>query len=186
MMHTIFRTTAQALRFAFAFEQYPFGGPASSETMVRVALAEVGQSAAVVLAEHTPEQLRAQARCLLVRVGADLLAIERAAVVATWSRNWVARRGAVATLQRYYLHPLARLIDDTKLIDQLVMRHYLAAHDRGAGWSLDEIADQFKVGRDRVRRAASLIDTHARQLERAALTHLDTLLLSQQEEAAHA
>jgi hypothetical protein len=178
----IFNDTTHALRFAFALEHQP---DAMSElTSVRMALAELGAAALRnVPWHHDPGALRKQGQDLLHAVNGNLMRYEAATLIARYSRNWEDRRKAVVSLHSYYRTPLARLVDDFQLMERLVTRHYLAERDRGAGWSLAAISEQFGASKERLVRASEVIVNHAEHLEKSALVHLEAVLNKTKEES---
>lgn len=174
-----FQNMKQQLQFAFNLTQYA-GNPSSPLTLTRMALAQSGVLAGE---KPDPDRLAALARRTLATLRADLLRYERASLIAAFSRDWDERRAAVQDLAPFFVAPLARLVDDKKLADRLVTRHYIAVRERGEGWGLPAIAEQFGVARERVHRASHLIDQRARQLESVAL---DTLAAAMAREVSHA
>jgi hypothetical protein len=180
----IFKDTAQALRFAFTLEQYP-GDATSSGNALHMALHDTGVPYEVVREGPSPERLREQAAALLLALRGNLIASERAALTATYSRNWDDKRGAVEQLQNLFYPHLQRHLADRRVVDKLVTRHYIAVRDRGNGWTVREISAQFGVARDRLLAGIAVIDDTARDLERLALAHLGKFI-NYRAEAAHA
>lgn len=178
-----FTEPAQAVRFANAMTAFPGDRAISSATMVRNAIFDAG-------ADPSPEQLATldpalmaeRAAIILLRIHHDLLRNESDALKATYSRNWDERREAAARLRFYFRRVLAPAITNEDAIDKLVTRHYIAERARGASWMLVDIANECRVDPDLLRHAADVIADHARQLEAAALLHLDTYI-NQTEEA---
>lgn len=175
----MFRDMKQQVQFAFNLAQYA-GNPSSLLTLTRMALAAAG-----MLASEAPDldRLHATARRTLATLRADLLGYERASLTAAFSRDWDERRLAVRDLVPFFVHPLARLVDDRKLVERLVACHYIAVRERGPAWGIPAIADEFGVGRERAHRASMLVDQRARQLEDVALQNLEHALVR---EVAHA
>lgn len=166
----IFDNMAQAVRFAFCLEAYREAGGAL--VLVQMALRDAGVKLAL---DAQPEQLaalRTQAHAISLALHADLLRVESAALTAAFSRNWDERRAAVQVLAPYYRNLLARLVDNPKLVDKLVARHYIAQRDRGTGWDLDSLSHEFKLPKSRLTRATHALDHVARQLEALALHSL--------------
>lgn len=175
-MH-IFTNPDQALRFAFILDEYP-GDLASPGLMVRAALHEAGIDRLQLNLNIVPhEQVRAETERIvkLVREG-DLLQYERAALIVHYSRNWDDKRAAAAKLAPYFYQGLRNVIDDTKVIDKLVARHYIAERERHGSWALPSIADQFTISYNRILQANEFVGRTARQLETAALGSVRRLL----------
>lgn len=165
----IFKDLEQAVRFAYALEQYKDSG---SLVLVRHALNEAGVKGEIGPHDLLPDrlaELRAHAKQLLAAIHGQLLRAEAASLTATFSRDWDERRAAVAVLAPYFRHLLARIVDNQKLVDKLVARHYIAVRDRGVGWDLDSLSAEFKIPKSRLTRATHALDHCARQLEMMAL-----------------
>jgi hypothetical protein len=175
----VFENTAQAVRFAFVLDQYP----GDSGSIVRMALREA--KIQIDMASTTPAAIRAYADQLLVTIKADLLGYERASLIAAYSRNWPERRAAADTLGSFHARLMTGLINDPVVVSKLVVRHYIAERERGASWALPAIADQYKVARERIYRAARRVDENARKLEQIALDNL-AHILNDKKEPAHA
>jgi hypothetical protein len=106
----------------------------------------------------------------------QMLRPESASLAAAFSRDTDARRQAIVTLHPLFCILLARLIGNGALVGKLMRRHYLPLQERDAKWELHALAEEFKVGRERVARAAQAVDRYARQIEADALASLGELL----------
>jgi phage terminase large subunit-like protein len=166
----IFTDLAQRVRFAFVLAQYPGEPPAAANTAVRAALAHVRAKPQEVTAQLLVD-LRVEANQVTEQVQA-LPAYERAALIAAYSSNWDDKRTAMDTLRSYFTPLLARMVDNPRLVERLVKRHYIARRDRGSGWSQDDIAREFSIGMERLAHAVGAVDQHAKVLEHAALQTL--------------
>lgn len=154
----MFRDMKQQLQFAFNFTQHSAHGTDAAEL--------------ATLAKRT-----------LLHLRADLLDLERASLVAAFTRDELERRAAVTVLSPLFRELLRHLECAPELVDKLLRRHYIPVRERGPAWELPAIADQFKAARDRVARASQEIDKRARALEQAAL---EALAAAMQREVSHA
>lgn len=178
----IFKDTAQRVRFAFNFNSLPRDSAAlPSRVMMSMREAQVHQTDAAVAATM-PYFYSDDARAVLDEVLA-LQQHEQAALVATCSHDWENRRIACDQLRDHYRPILSRIIDDRHLLSKLVIRHYIAERERGSSWSLNSISHEFNVEAERIKRAADLIDQHAKSLERAALQSLEARMVKMEHPA---
>lgn len=176
--------TAQRVRFAFNFTGTP-RTMASLPTRLMMALKDAQVNATdSAVAVTTPYFYSDDARHV-VNETLSLQRHESAAIVATFSHDWQARRIACDALREHYRPVLSRTIDDRHLLEKLVTRHYIAERERGAAWDLASIAKEFTVELERVQRAAGMIAEHARTLEHAALQSLEARLAALALEVAH-
>lgn len=176
----IFPNITQRLKFSMAFMNMP---PTELSLPRRVLMA-LYESGSLDGSSYSPEAMESDARRVLDEV-LSLQSHERQALIATYSHHWESRRLACDGLRDYFRPLLARVIDDRHLLGKLVTRHYIAERDRGTGWRLVDLANEFGIGTDALKRAADLLDTHARALERAALQSLEARLQLLEPEAAH-
>lgn len=174
----IFKDTAQRLRFAFAF----ISQPAFVATLPRKVLMALHESGALDGSSYSPEALAADAKAMIEELTA-LQHHEQAALVASYSYDWPARRIACDQLRDHYRPILSRIVDDRHLLGKLVTRHYIAERERGSSWSLNSISHEFNVEAERIKRAADLIDQHAKSLERAALQSLEARMVKMEHPA---
>lgn len=171
---SIFGDTRQAVRFAFALDAYPIGCKGAA---VRLALADARVT-------HKPElpagaqadDLRAIAHRVLATVRASALQPEGALLTAAYTRDTRERASAIVILHPLFCILLQHLVDNRKLVRKLLDRHYTPIKERGQSWELYALADEFKCGHERTRRAAQALDECARKLECLALRTLQQAL----------
>lgn len=168
----IFKDLKQAVRFAFALEQYR-DSRTGATTAVRQALVDVGINATPAQLEATPPAVIGEyGYQILLQIHGKLLKVEAAALTAAYSRDWEGRRAAVDLLTPHFYYPLARIADNKRLVDKLVTRHYIAHRERGAGWDIASLSQEFKTPKSRITRAAQIVEHCARQIETMALNTL--------------
>jgi hypothetical protein len=173
-MEHIFGDMRQAVRFAFALDAYPIG---SKGAAVRLALADAEVTQQPELpAGADAEALRAYADRVLVALRSTMLAEEGAALAARYACNMGERGRAVITLHPLMCNLLSRLVDNRSLVRKLLDRHYTPAEERGQCWELYLLANEFKFGHERVRRAAQALDDCTHKLEVLALRTLQETL----------
>lgn len=179
-----FKDLGQRVRFAFTLEQYPGTLPDGAYTAVRMALIESRiPTDRETMTPAVLDKLRAAGMTVLDELG-KMPRHEAAALVAVYSRNWDAKRDAAATLRDYLQPHLTRQVDDSRLLAKLVTRHYIARRDRGSGWNKEALIEEFGIGRDRLGRAITTIEHHAKALEHAAIQTLQARI--EAVEGAHA
>jgi len=170
----IFKDYRQAVHFAFSLaHQADLEGLVSRASLVTVALNEAHVNVPRVLLDApTLEYIGRFGDEANKAIELGLSSHERDALIAAYSRDWEARRQAAGRLQPSYRIPLTSWVSNQHLVDKLVKRHYIAVRDRGNGWSIPEICDEFKASIGRVTTAVREIERIAKELETLALATL--------------
>lgn len=169
----IFDDFKQATKFAFLLCTGPETPQISHAQQVLMALREAGSKAPGVL-------LDAPTLAMIGRFGAELLnavelgmmSTERAVLIAHYSTDWEERRTVTAWLQNHYHVQLSHVAGNPKLVDRIVSRHYIAERDRGQGWTVEDIAAEFKIGFHKLLKAIALLEKLDTEIHENALATL--------------
>jgi hypothetical protein len=173
LIESTFTSTRDAVRFAFALDAYRIGSEAAA---VRLALADARVKPHLPLPNDGNTELRGHATSILRALRGAGMMDERHALIAAFSRDVDERGRSITALHPLFCTLLRHLIDNRALVRKLLDRHYTPIRERGHAWELHALANEFKCGHERTRRAATALDDCARKLERLALEALEEQL----------
>lgn len=154
----IFRNYREAVRFAFALARHPGNTGASRNSMIRVALNDVGVNTVDALLDAPTLEMLGGFALQVGQLVDNLPSAMRAALVAHESQDWDHRRTAATWLQNHFRPQLAHVIDHPALADRMVTRHYIAERERGPGWTLEAIGVEFRVSVARLGSAVRVLE----------------------------
>lgn len=176
-MTPIFRDAGKAVHFAYAIQAYPANPQSQMASVLRTVMRQCGHAddarqPSADFAGLTPVEIHGECGKIRDTVQKSLSKAEAAALEAKFSPDPHAQRKAVVAVAQYFQAPMHHQVDNFDLLIKLVERHYTPEEVRGPEWSLRAIGDQFKCSKDRIGRAAKLLDQHIQMLELVALDNL--------------
>jgi hypothetical protein len=183
----IFDSYQQAVKFAFLLGTGPETPQISHEQQVRMALREAGTNVPAVLLDAPTLRMIGQfGAAVLGAVALGMMSTERAVLTAHYSTDWEERRTVTAWLQNHYHVQLSHVAGNPQLVDRIVSRHYIAERDRGQGWTVEDIASEFKIGYNKLHKAIALLEKLDGEIHENALATLAQRLDLPMLEAEHA
>lgn len=183
----IFDDMKQAVKFAFLLGTGPDTPQISHEQQVRMALREAGSNVPGVLLDAlTLRSIGKFGADLLGAVALGMMSTERAVLTAHYSTDWEERRTVTAWLQNHYHVQLSHMAGNPQLVDRLVSRHYIAERERGKGWTIEDIAQDFNIGIKKLLAVVALLERLDAAIHENAIATLSQRLDLPTLEAEHA
>lgn len=189
-MSHIFQDAGKAVHFAYAIQAYPANPQSQMASVLRTLMRQCGHAddarqPSADFAGLTPVEIHGECGKIRDTVKNILSKEEAAALEAKFSPDSHAQHKAVVAVAQYFQAPMRKQVDNFDLLIKLVERHYTPVDVRGPEWSLRAIGDQFKCSKDRISRAAKLLEQHIQTLEIVALDNLRRELERKNVIAAH-